>query len=222
MASGSSNGVAAPLTTLLAVHGHDTPDELEKTIRDAYALDDLLAMALDDPDVEIRKAAIYAYSMAGKASDAAPLAAALHTDLADVHEMVEQALWRMWFKSGRADVDALMQEGIHRLEAQRFDEARVLFDRVISLAPDYAEGYNQRAVVYYLQQAWTESIEDCRKVLSINAVHFGALAGLGHCCLQRREFQAALKAYEDALAVNPHMPAVRDNINRIRQWLDEA
>jgi tetratricopeptide (TPR) repeat protein len=120
------------------------------------------------------------------------------------------------------DVDALMQEGVRLLESQRFDDASALFDRVIALAPDFAEGYNQRAVVYYFQEDWTQAIQDCQTAVSLNPVHFGALAGMGHCYLQCQELQAALTAFEKALAVNPHMPAIRSNIDRIRKFMDEG
>ncbi|MDP6052535.1 MAG: CDC27 family protein [Candidatus Latescibacteria bacterium] len=222
MLTGSSNGHTAPLTTLLALYTHTDSAALEQAVLAAYSKEQLLSLALEDADFETRKAATYALSVVGDLSYAEPLAAALHTDLPGVHQTVEQALWCLWFKSGRADVDTLMQEGARLLESQCFDDANVLFDRVIALVPDFAEGYNQRAVVSYLQEDWTRAIQDCQAAVSLNPVHFGALAGMGHCYLQCQELQAALTSYEKALAVNPHMPAIQSNIDRIRKFMDEA
>ena len=222
MASGSANGASAPLTTLLARYTHRAPADLEQAVLAVYSKDRVLSLALEDADIETRKAAIYALSVVGDFAYAEPLAAALHTPLPDVHQIVEQALWQLWFKSGRPDVDALMEEGGHLLALQRLDEAGILFDRVIGLAPDFAEGYNQRAVVNYLKQNWLQAIQDCLLTLSRNPVHYGALAGMGHCYLQRQDFQAALEAYEKALAVNPHMPAIRDSADQIRKFMDEG
>ena len=53
--------------------------------------------------------------------------------------------------------------------------------RLIAIAPAFAEAYNQRAIIYFEQGRYAESARDCRRVLSINPYHFGALAGLFQC-----------------------------------------
>jgi tetratricopeptide (TPR) repeat protein len=216
--AGSTNGTLSHLASFLASYAHTGESELAQALKKAYPLDTLIALALtSDPDT--RKAAAFAVTLIGDSACAQQLAPALHTPDLMVHLVVEQALWRLWFKSGRAEVDILMEEGVRLLEAKRLDEARMLFDRVIAMAPMFAEGYNQRAIVFYLMKDWDRSLEDCMQAITLNPVHFGALAGMGHCYLQRHELKPALAAYERALAVNPHMAGIRQNIEQIRAWL---
>lgn len=49
----------------------------------------------------------------------------------------------------------------------------------------------------------------CKLVLDLNPHHFGAASGMGMCYMGLDDYQAALAAFESALAINPHMEAVR-------------
>ena len=98
------------------------------------------------------------------------------------------ALWQMWHRSGRAELDALLREGIEAMEGQRLDEAERVFARLIETAPDFAEGWNKRATVRYLAKDYAGSIADCRETLARNPNHFGALSGQALCHLAREEY----------------------------------
>lgn len=214
----SSNGHTPPLPALIASYVRHKEARLADVLRGRYSQDTLLGFLADDA-VETRKAAAYALSLIGEASVGTAMARGLRTDDPIEHIVFEQALWRLWFRSGRPDVDALLREGVRLMEAQQLDEARERFDRVIGLAPEFPEGYNQRAIVYYMMGEWAQSIADCERVVAMNPVHFGALAGLGHCYLQQHQAEAALAAYERALAVNPHMDAIRERVRQLRDLL---
>ena len=55
----------------------------------------------------------------------------------------------------------------------RLDLLNALVDRL----PDYAEGWNQRATVYYMLGNYEASLADIDKVLEFEPRHFGALSG---------------------------------------------
>lgn len=149
-----------------------------------------------------------------------PLAEALRTDEDPlVREMAEQALWSLWHRSGRQEVDARLHAGIAAMQQGALERAVTLFTEVIDLAPDFAEGYNKRATTYYLLQEYEQSLRDCDKTVSLNAFHFGALSGAGLCYVGLRNLPKALEYFERAVAVNPNMPQIQQYIEDIKKFL---
>lgn len=57
-----------------------------------------------------------------------------------------------------------------------------------------------------MMQEYSESIEDCRRVLEIEPFHFGALSGMGLCFLNTGDLPSALDAFERTLQVSCAMP----------------
>jgi tetratricopeptide (TPR) repeat protein len=138
--------------------------------------------------------------------------AALQGDDPAVAARAEAALWAMWCRSSDAGVNALMREGIAAVEGRRLDDAEGIFTRMIERAPDFAEGWNKRATVRYLARDYAGSIADCEATLARNPRHFGALSGQGLCHLARGEPRQAAALFRRALAVHPHLDAVRSNL----------
>jgi len=63
----------------------------------------------------------------------------------------EAAIWQFWFsQSPDAEIRASLDAGIERREAYDFEAAETHFDNVIRLAPNYAEGFNQRSGLYHI------------------------------------------------------------------------
>jgi tetratricopeptide (TPR) repeat protein len=122
------------------------------------------------------------------------------------------ALWQMWHRSGRPEIDALLREGIDAMEAQRLDEAERVFTRLIEAAPDFAEGWNKRATVRYLTKDYARSIADCRESLARNPNHFGALSGQALCHLALEQYGEAAALCRRALEVHPHLDGARANL----------
>ena len=73
----------------------------------------------------------------------------------------------------------LMARAKVAVDAKQMDVALKLLDAVVKLRPDYIEGWNRRATIYYLQDDYPHAIQDIEQVLSREPRHFGALAGLG-------------------------------------------
>src|SRR5262245_51404061 len=118
----------------------------------------------------------------------------------------------MWTRSTDPVVNGLMRDGVAAMEAQRFEDAEQLFTRIIERAPDFAEGWNKRATVRYLAEDYQGAIADCEATLARNPDHFGALSGQGLCHLARGEAREAAALFRRALAVHPHLAAVRENL----------
>ena len=61
---------------------------------------------------------------------------------------------------------------------KKVDLARQLFDAIVDLAPDYAEGFARRAYFHYQQNDTTSALGDLRRALALEPNHFRALDGL--------------------------------------------
>jgi tetratricopeptide (TPR) repeat protein len=136
-----------------------------------------------------------------------------------VRAAAQNVMWAIWLRSGNDRIDALMVEGIRLMELQQYPEAAEIFDQIIASAPQFAEGYNKRATVYYLMEEFDKSIADIHTTLELNPVHFGALSGMGLCYLGLDEPRQALEWFERAIAVNPNMDTIQSYIEQIREFL---
>jgi tetratricopeptide (TPR) repeat protein len=71
--------------------------------------------------------------------------------------------------------------------------------------PDYAEGWNQRATLYYMLDNLEASLADIDKVLAIEPRHYGALAGRVLIYLKQGKHDEALRDMRAALALHPYL-----------------
>lgn len=123
---------------------------------------------------------------------------------AEADELVTR-IWEVWSRSGRADVDRIVEEGVGYLSIRQFGPAHDRFSEAIEKAPTFAEAWNKRATVLFLMSEHEQPLSDIEKVLALEPRHFGALAGRGMIHAQAGRWQDALTAYRQALAVNPYL-----------------
>lgn len=132
---------------------------------------------------------------------------------------LEAEIWSIWTESGKPDVDAAMRDGAAAMTDSDLPRALSVYDRVVALAPDFAEGWNKRATTLYLMGRFNESVADIARVLALEPRHFGALSGLGLCETQLDRLPQAVAAFEQALAVDPAMVSARENIRALKAEL---
>ncbi len=128
---------------------------------------------------------------------------------------IEEEVWDAWLVSGSPTVDVLMKRGLEYQQQQDLEGARDAFDRVIALKPDYAEGWNRRAVLFFNDGKYDEAIADLESALTCEPRHFGAWIGLAMIFESIDRPDAALKAYEKALAIHPHAQAAVQGKKRL-------
>src|SRR5579871_6191802 len=133
---------------------------------------------------------------------------------------VEARIWAIWLQTPSDTVSLLMTRAKAAMEAQNPDVALKLLDSVIKLRPDYVEGWNRRATLYYLRNDYTRSLEDIEQVLAREPRHFGALAGLGMIMQDLGDEKRALDAFRRALAVNPHLDKVPELVKTLTEKVE--
>jgi tetratricopeptide (TPR) repeat protein len=165
-------------------------------------------LASDHPDA--RKVAACALSLVGTRCCLPPLARMLREPDPVVNSLAEHAMWSIWFRLGPAEANRQLARGAQALNDKNLEHAEAHFGKAIEIAPDFAEPYNQRAIVAYLTERFEDSVADARRAVELNPDHFGAWAGMGHCLAYLGRLPEAIDAYEHALAVNPHLSCVRE------------
>lgn len=145
------------------------------------------------------------------------LFAVLHTsaDLEEV-DVAQSLIWDIWISHADSKSALLMRRGIFAMANGRNDEALDIFDELVERDPDYAEAWNKRATLYFLMGELDKSRSDVMRTLELEPRHFGALSGLGQIELLSGDRDRALRAFEDALDTNPHLPTARRIVNRLR------
>ena len=90
------------------------------------------------------------------------------------------------------------------------------------MAPDFAEGWNARATIFFLMGELSLSMADIEHVLALEPRHFGALSGLGFIFEAMDEPELALEAFEAVHALNPNRPNVSEAITRLERMTGET
>jgi tetratricopeptide (TPR) repeat protein len=133
---------------------------------------------------------------------------------------VEARIWAIWMQTPSDTAALLMLRAKAAMEAQQTDVALKLLDSVIKLRPDYVEGWNRRATLYYLQNDYAHSLADIQQVLIREPRHFGALAGLGMIMQDIGDDKRALDAFRKALAINPHLEKVPELVKSLSEKVE--
>lgn len=170
--------------------------------------------------VDARKVACLTLGLVGCMNCAECVSAALHDKDPVVCELAEHAMWSIWMRSGEPAAVAHLKKGIDFTEQQQFVEALPWFTKAVEADGQFVEAYNQRAIAYYMIEDYERSAADCMRAIEICPIHFGVLSGLGHCLAEMGDLKASAKYYRDALAVNPHMPAIAGALKKIEQKLN--
>lgn len=124
---------------------------------------------------------------------------------AEAARAIDTQIWTYWTAPSDPILAGRMREVLAARGMGDASGALRLLDRLISDYPDYAEGWNQRATIYYTLGDFEASIADCAKVLAIEPRHFGALSGRALMYLQLGKRALALKDMAAALAVHPFL-----------------
>ncbi len=176
-------------------------------------LDALGALTSSQP--EKRAEAVIVLGNEGRMADVPALLERLRDEEPAVRALAEQAIWAVWSRSGDPEVDALFAQGVAEMQSGESSAAIATFTRVIALKPDFAEGWNKRATVYFLVGDYQRSLADCDEVIRRNPNHFGALAGYGQIYLHLNDYDKALAYFRRALVVNPNLDGVRTIIDAL-------
>jgi tetratricopeptide (TPR) repeat protein len=146
------------------------------------------------------------------------LKSAQHSDQAS---LVEDKIWEIWAKTNDPALDKLMISSSNAMERGDYRTALTDIDRILEARPDFAEGWNKRATVYFLMGDYEQAIADIQRTLELEPRHFGALSGLGMSNMKLGRDAAAADAFRRLLTIDPLYPNAKRNLKLALDALDE-
>ena len=111
--------------------------------------------------------------------------------------------WHMWFHQKGVQGAKRLIECQTLVEAEQGEDAKAFLDELIVSLPDFAEAWNRRAVLYYMQGNYSAAVKDCEKTLELVPYHFGALHGLGLCHASIGNYLDAIHCFRRTLDIQP-------------------
>lgn len=139
----------------------------------------------------------------------------LQTASPDEARDIEQRIVEAWSDSGSPTADLLLRRGREAMAQRRYAAAAAHLGALTDLAPEFAEGWNARATLYYLMGKHELSVYAIGKTLALNPRHFGALTGLGMIFEQQGDTERALAAYLKVLSLSPNRPYIGEAVRRL-------
>ncbi|QOF69747.1 hypothetical protein IG197_18040 [Aminobacter sp. SR38] len=134
-------------------------------------------------------------------------------------ERLANRIWEAWYRSGSASVDLMMLWAQQALEAKKFDVALDFLDQVVTLQPQYAEGWNRRATVHFMMGNFRKSMTDIERTLELEPRHFGALSGMAQIMAATNHNELALQAWQRVLVIYPMLRNAQNEVSRLEEEL---
>ncbi|HEX7775722.1 MAG TPA: tetratricopeptide repeat protein [Parvibaculum sp.] len=118
---------------------------------------------------------------------------------------LEGTIFSIWMQSGSPSIDILMSHGLDAFAAKDYDRALFYFNEVVALKPDFVEGWDKRAAIFYIEDKYAEALKDLEHVLQLEPRHFSAMGGLAVILNELGDKRGALDVYRRALKINPYL-----------------
>lgn len=121
-------------------------------------------------------------------------------------QVISNDLWAYWTDAPDDVAQEILDRGMRKRASWDLLGARADFDALVRYCPEYAEGYNQRAFVNFLNQDYAAALPDLQKALDLSPRHVGAHSGLALTLIGLGRDAEAQDALAAALELNPWLP----------------
>ena len=126
------------------------------------------------------------------------------TESEDQINQVISSIWDIWHETNDPSIEADFYRGLESMRTGDLIMAVAFFTRVIDKNPNFAEGWNKRATVYYMLGKFDASMMDIHETLKLEPRHFGAMDGMGLIFIHLEKFDKAIDIYDQMLKIFPN------------------
>jgi tetratricopeptide (TPR) repeat protein len=134
-------------------------------------------------------------------------------------ERIGRRLAPIWDEHDNQGVNEIMRQGQSFAARGQLGLALGNFTTVTRMEPRFAEAWNKRASVLYSLGRLDDAVRSIAETLAREPRRFLAMAGLDLIHLQMRYLEEALRAFDYALRINPHLAGTRTAAEKIRRRL---
>lgn len=128
---------------------------------------------------------------------------------------IEDEIGTLFMQSGSPSVDLLMTRGTAALAGGDKDAARKIFDAVTQIAPNYAEGWHNRAALQLAASDNEGAMVSLERVIVLNPREFRAMSELADMLEDYGDKAGALKLYRRAVTLDPKLEGATEHIKEL-------
>lgn len=133
---------------------------------------------------------------------------------------LEARIRQLWLRQATPAVALLLARGDRDMENDAIAEAITDFDAVLDLAPDFAEGYDRRAVARANAGDYAGAVRDIEAALRHDPRNFAALHTLSRIAELQGNWKGALDAWRKSLDIDPRTPGGAARLEMLRKKVE--
>ena len=197
----------------------------------AFAQTDIPAPKLEGLEIEVPKAPepksdtpekankdLTVRSEAGRAEMLSELFASLKiAPDADSGKLVAEEIWAVFLQSGSASVDFALLRGIAAQNRGDLKLARRMFNHVIRLQPEYAEGWARSGRLAIEEENVNRAVSEISQSLTLEPRHFYSLWMLGGILEKLGKTDNAYEVYSEALKLYPEHAEIKERVEFLQE-----
>ncbi len=131
--------------------------------------------------------------------------------------LIAEEVWAVFLQSGSASVDFLLHRGIAAQNRGDNKLARRMYDHVLRLQPDYAEGWSRSGRLAAEEKDLSRAVSDTTQALILEPRHFYALWTLGNILETLERPDDAFEVYEHAHKIYPLHKQIKERVEHLRE-----
>jgi cytochrome c-type biogenesis protein CcmH/NrfG len=131
--------------------------------------------------------------------------------------MLENQLEQSWLRAGTPAVTLLMSRGLRSMQANEMDEAVDSFSDAITLQPDIAEAWHQRALARYHAGDVNGAIHDLEETVRLEPRDFAAFRTLADIATARDDWKGAYAAWQKVMELDPKTPGGEERLRLLKR-----
>jgi tetratricopeptide (TPR) repeat protein len=126
-----------------------------------------------------------------------------------------QQVGGIWLASGSDTIDLLMARAAEANAKGAPDVALDLLDRIVGLAPRYAEAWRRRGALQAAEGNPDEALDDLREALRLEPRHFGALNEIARLMEEAGDAAGAAEALRRLSQIIPYAEGLRQRLQSL-------
>lgn len=134
--------------------------------------------------------------------------------------LIAEEVWAIWLDSGSASVDLLLRRGTAAQKRGDNKLARRMYNHVIELSPQYAEGWARSARLAYEEEDLSRALTEATQALILEPRQFYAHWTLGNIFEKIGRTEEAYETYKEANRLYPQLLPVKDRLEMMRGSLE--
>ena len=130
---------------------------------------------------------------------------------------LEQQIRQIWLNAGTPAVTLLMSRGLRDMKAGANQDAIEDFSAAITLDPNVAEAYHQRAMARFASGDTPGALADLQATLRHEPRNFAAWQSLAAIAESRKDWKRAYEAWKKVLEIDPKTQGGEDRLKDLKR-----